>query len=318
MNEPSSSRLSADELFHFKQDISIVCQILKSGFRHNLWPESLPFGNTYQFNFICSFCDILPQHSEGHSSVYGKNLLGLTKEWGIRSGVSPVRYIHQSSVGVSQQYQAAKMLWRGASELQTASHEDNIRDYQYGVRLMSGGYAKDGKIAKSVESDPEAASALQKVVEEYVRGWGTLTTREARQFYTDSINDLFNQVILLHNELETRDAFVRAYAENFKASDGLTHHDKVLYDEREWRSLRTMTAEDDNSHMKVYTQAIKDKFLPLEYNLRFTSSDLAFVVVEEEQQKEIVLDFLSQNQCLVSADEVRPRLQTFGELVAKI
>ncbi len=64
-------KLSSKYLYHYKRDIDIVKEILKKGFRYNLWGENIAFHNSIQFNFIVCFCDILAEQAGYHRECSG-------------------------------------------------------------------------------------------------------------------------------------------------------------------------------------------------------------------------------------------------------
>ena len=125
---------------------------------------------------------------------------------------------------------------------------------------------------------------------------------------------LFNRIKELHNELERRDAFVRAYVEDFQPSTGPLIEGKVLYDEREWRSVKMTNPIPLETAVSRNRAAHDAGFLPPEYNLSFSADDVKYVIVENEADKQVVLDFVAKETCLISPDELSARLITFEEL----
>jgi hypothetical protein len=127
---------------------------------------------------------------------------------------------------------------------------------------------------------------------------------------------LFNRIKELHNELERRDAFVRAYVEDFQPSSGPIIVGKVLYDEREWRSVKMTNPIPVETGVSRNRAAHDAGFLPPEYNLSFSADDVKYVIVENVADKQVVLDFVVKEKCLISPDELSARLITFEELPA--
>jgi hypothetical protein len=92
-------RAHADSLFHFTQDLKTLLLILDAGF----WPRYRPEETAWRFPsapwplpgasypMVC-FCDIPLSKAAMHAGRYGQYAIGLTREWGIRSGVHPVWY----------------------------------------------------------------------------------------------------------------------------------------------------------------------------------------------------------------------------------
>jgi len=87
-------------LFHFTNSFEILCCILKDGF----WPR---YSQEYigwvaddpefiAIPMVC-FCDIPLSRLMEHTDFYGKFGIGMTQEWGLKSGLNPVLYISNSS-----------------------------------------------------------------------------------------------------------------------------------------------------------------------------------------------------------------------------
>lgn len=107
MSTNFQNRLSSDSLYTYSSFENIKL-ILENGLRHSLNTEKYPYKEFEHKNFIVSFCDILPTQVEYHRSIYGKYGIALSKEWGIRNGVTPVRYIHENSRGAQEKYTKLK------------------------------------------------------------------------------------------------------------------------------------------------------------------------------------------------------------------
>jgi len=95
------STISASSLFHFTRTRENLLSIL----RHTFWPnfclERAPFqheGSVPENGtpMVC-FCDIPLSATANHMQRYGRYAIGLSKEWGIRNGISPVLYTHEES-----------------------------------------------------------------------------------------------------------------------------------------------------------------------------------------------------------------------------
>lgn len=88
--------VSADTLFHFTSNLNNLVSILSSsGFipsycvEHG-WKRKIA---------VCQscFCDIPLSEVKNHMETYGKYGLGMSKEWGVKNGISPVIYIIKDS-----------------------------------------------------------------------------------------------------------------------------------------------------------------------------------------------------------------------------
>lgn len=100
--------LSTKNLFHYT-NLMALKGILTEGFRFSLVKEELPIINPesgdvllmmpglirHEYTWqIISFCDILIEQIAEHRQQYGTVAIGLSKEWAMSQGISPVRYVH--------------------------------------------------------------------------------------------------------------------------------------------------------------------------------------------------------------------------------
>jgi len=310
-------RLSSDLLFHYKKDLGVLCLILQNGFRHNSWKETLPYGKIWQQNFICCFCDILPKQAAYHRACYGNYALVLTKPWGISNRISPVRYVTEKSPGIGDQYFAAKNLWRSFSH--PVDHYAMVRDYLIFSRLMQRGLVPNGDFASAMLGDNEIKSLYQKELKELHGLVSHLPSDEDRAYFSNCLIALFNRITYLHNEIEKRDVFMRAYNDEFKCPAGTLIQNKILYDEREWRSVGEVSEKPDGSHVKEILEAVEKGYLSSNHNIKFTAADLKHIVVTNQTEKTQVLDFLGNTSCLITKTEAQApgRLITFEELPAE-
>src|SRR6478736_2020137 len=111
--------VSANTLFHFTSIKGLTGILSSSGFYCQYSDEHfeniLPPKNHYRFTYIpmTSFCDltIMQLSSDSvHRKNFGEFGIGLTKEWGIRNGVSPVMYVHKESQQTKRLYRLIKAL----------------------------------------------------------------------------------------------------------------------------------------------------------------------------------------------------------------
>ncbi|MBA4852933.1 abortive infection system antitoxin AbiGi family protein [Emticicia sp. BO119] len=100
--------LSANTLFHFTKDVNVLSKILINGFRPSYCKEDFSFlkdntiFNCYYVPMVC-FCDIPLSQIKNHSDKFGKYGLGMSIDWTIKNGISPVSYV---SAGTSDIYYA--------------------------------------------------------------------------------------------------------------------------------------------------------------------------------------------------------------------
>lgn len=307
-------RLSSDFLFHYKQSFDILLLILKDGFRHNLWTEGIPYKNSKQLNFMSCFCDIRPRDAGYHRQCYGNVAIALKKDWGIRNGISPVRYVHEGSHGVSSNYIALKNMFRKAETFREIDITVTIKMYLLFSMLHQRGRLFEGDIDRSIETDGSLINDLEKAEVQFDSFLKSISATKGGTDFIEFLSNMFERVADLHNELENRDSFMRAYCEDFSPAHGDLIKDKILYDEREWRSVKTVAHIPDGSHLPIYRQACSQKFLPKEYNLTFDNDDVAFIVVENIEHRDLLIDYLKVNECLIDAEASISKIVSFDDL----
>lgn len=98
--------VSANTLFHFTSIKGLKGILASGGFYCQYSAEHfeniLPSKSHYRFTYIpmTSFCDLTIMQLSGdsvHRENFGEFGIGLTKDWGVRKGVSPVMYVHKES-----------------------------------------------------------------------------------------------------------------------------------------------------------------------------------------------------------------------------
>ncbi|MCX6898506.1 MAG: abortive infection system antitoxin AbiGi family protein [Verrucomicrobia bacterium] len=317
---------SSNCLFHYTRELRILYKILQQGFRHSLSDEeSLPnYIRPWQRNFISCFCDLLPKDADDHRKLYGNLALGLTKSWGIDRKITPVRYIHKKSVGAGKTYQYLKNLYRSSVALVDkhvpALMNDGKIENKQGVRdpqlvmsyllfslLFDDGFVPDGDLETAMANNPAVKAEIIRRSTEY-SGLINSTPDDARSLYfCKCVSTLVRRIYGLHSELEERDVLMRALEEK----------DRVLYDEKEWRSMGRIPAKDDFSHLIDLAKAWKRGYLPPSSNLKFEAKDLEYIVVTHERQKTHVLKFLRNNHCLIKEADAYDKLVTFEKLKSR-
>ncbi|MBK7939216.1 MAG: hypothetical protein IPJ82_20015 [Lewinellaceae bacterium] len=96
--------ISSNCLFHFTNNATNLVGILINGFKPRYCLEDFftfkytSGGGAFEMAvpMVC-FCDIPLSKIKGHLSDYGGFGIGLTKEWGIKNGVTPILYVNQDS-----------------------------------------------------------------------------------------------------------------------------------------------------------------------------------------------------------------------------
>lgn len=88
--------VSSNTLFQFTRNSDTLVKILSSA---GFWPRyCIEFGwrEKLAYDFAvpqCCFCDIPLSAIQNHMGFYGEYGIGMTKEWGIEKGISPVMYV---------------------------------------------------------------------------------------------------------------------------------------------------------------------------------------------------------------------------------
>ncbi|TOE80703.1 abortive infection system antitoxin AbiGi family protein [Vibrio parahaemolyticus] len=136
-------------LFHFTKSRDTLKLILKNGF----WPrycledvEWMKVGNTKfaAFPMVC-FCDIPLSRVDEHVKFYGEFGIGLTKEWAVKNGLSPIQYVSSNS-DVPSAYQ--KLINVLSSNTDTKSGWDYLRYLTSYCKPIEGNMVIDGKIVE--------------------------------------------------------------------------------------------------------------------------------------------------------------------------
>jgi hypothetical protein len=96
------NNVSANTLFHFTKKKESLINILGNFFWPHYSEEAIGKRNDgelikWYVPMIC-FCDIPLSQINNHILEYGKYAIGLSKEWGINEGISPILYYHKNSL----------------------------------------------------------------------------------------------------------------------------------------------------------------------------------------------------------------------------
>ncbi len=122
---------------------------------------------------------------------------------------------------------------------------------------------------------------------------------------------LVNRIIELHNELERRDSFMRVYSEDFThPATKKTIFNKILYDEKEWRSIKYADKAD-------YIDAVTNKFLQPKYNLQFSDNDVLAILLKDQATLDIVKNYLTSNKTLLDPIETINKLDIIDNYTEK-
>ncbi len=295
-------RLSSDNLYHFKSNLDVLHSILTNGFSHRLWQEGIPYKKSEQHNFMVCFCDIRIEDANYHRQCYGDNAIVLTKEWGKKNGISPVRYIHEHSHGISQNYIRSKNLFRTIRQ-RAEDHIDTVFfDYSVFSVMSDLGKFKHDCIEEDIANDTNLLKEMEALENELKEVFEALKPTNKYQILAKFSRSFYNRIAELHNELEKRDSFMRVYSEDFThPATKVSIKDKILYDEKEWRSIKY--ANKDN-----YNEALKNKYLPIKDNLLFTDNDVLAILLKDIETLDMVKKYLTNNKTLLDANEAINKL----------
>lgn len=236
--------ISSSSLFHHKKKFKYFIEILYNGFEHRASDESLPFtpnsssafyapgGIQYDFQFgaVC-FTDLPSDKIQPHIDQYGEYIIGLSKDWGIINGITPIRYVHRYTPDV----------------------------FDDKVNLIS-----------SFVENPDMRSVIIHTVNELLSKSGIQQniTKEDISNLPDKFQYLISGYDHIINDIchfiFSHFGLMRAYEGKWedRVTGELTH--RRFYDEREWRSLDTdgtkgnltFTAENID---KIYVPTEKEK-----------------------------------------------------------
>ena len=67
----------------------------------------------------------------------------------------------------------------------------------------------------------------------------------------------------------------------------------MFYDEREWRAVKHPLKDEID-------ESFENKHLPIEKNLKFSDEDLIAILVENETNKQELIDYLESSDLLIS------------------
>ena len=109
--------ISSNSLFHYTPRFEYLQGILATGFEYRQSEEELPLagykncifdqlGITVPLHYprVVCFCDLPFGWSRLHRVQYGNYVIGMTKEWGMRNCVTPIRYVHKQSPDFSHDF----------------------------------------------------------------------------------------------------------------------------------------------------------------------------------------------------------------------
>jgi len=298
-----NERLSSNYLYHFKRDFDILLLILEYGFRHNSWKESIPFFGMAQQSFVVCFCDILFLETKYHRYCYGNNAIVLNKDWAIKKGISPLRYVHKSSPGMSEDYMTLKKLYRNSRNLAN-TYQQSLGIYLVSSLLNDNGKLLQSDIDLSGNLNPKVLEDAKDCQNKLNEDFKSIEDKQRENRIYSYLESLMDKIHKLHNELELRDSFLRAYEEDFTCPANLeTVKGKILYDEKEWRSIKFISESEIQSEPELKNSFI-DGFLPKEYNLTFDDDDVEAIIVENQSVIKRLTEQIENKRTLLTAESL--------------
>ena len=119
---------SSGTLFHFTKSLENLIGILEKDFLPRYCLEEMSVSgaidrsgkDSMAFPMVC-FCDIPLSRLREHLDLYGGYGIGLTKEWGMLKGISPVTYVHEESGS----YRVFQGIWDKLRELNDLREKDS-------------------------------------------------------------------------------------------------------------------------------------------------------------------------------------------------
>lgn len=304
-------RLSSDNLYHFKSNVDILNSILTYGFRHSMWSETIPYKTSMQHNFMVCFCDIRIEDADYHRQCYGDNAIVLTKEWGKQNGISPVRYIHENSPGILTNYIKCKNRFREIRQ-NAGDHPDTVvMDYSIFSILLDANKLHYDSLDEDVKHDSNLLNEMEVLEKDFLKLFNDLRSLGQDKTLAKYFRSLVNRILELHNELERRDSFMRVYSEDFThPSTQKTIFNKILYDEKEWRSIKYADKAD-------YIDAVTNKFLQPKYNLKFSDNDVLAILLKDLATLDIVKNYLTGNTTLLDPIQTIEKLDIIDNFTEK-
>lgn len=254
--------ISANTLFHFTRQKEFLTGILKNGIYIRYSLESygtIIKGKKELVLPMACFCDIPLSKVKEHTSKYGVYAIGLSKEWGIKNGLSPVIYTTEKS-------ETAKILNQLASDL----------------GKMFDIYENDDDQVSTSNTDPLTED--QKA---------TLETAKLDFLLSQS-----EKVTELSEQLGHFLKYIKPY-QGKGYSNGNEFNNIRFYDEREWRyvppkELLKKIEVKDSYKREFYKSESKRRLINIKLathkKLEFKPNDIKFIIVKNDNEIPHLID----------------------------
>ena len=218
--------------------------------------------------------------------------MAFKKEWGIKNGISPLRYVNSNSPGCTVKYAQIK------NDIRTAFiGEKVLTDFLSLISLIEA-RQKNILTKDRIEEEggnQELQSFLDGINQRFQEKKEKYGSKCLTEVFNDWVAPLLTQVNNLINELEARDSYIRIYQGDFEKKDGTIIKDKIFYDEREWRTVKYIRQVDIDKNNDIQNICATQGYLPEEYNLKFDPNDLFEIVVESSQRKAELITFIDKD-----------------------
>lgn len=301
-------RLSSDYLYHFTGSYNTLPKILTTGFRHSLSEEKLSFANSMQQNFIISFCDIKYRNSKSHQDCYGEYAIALTKEWGRKNGVTPVTYVHENSAKFSQKSIRLKNKNRFIFNDFDINKSKTLykifkRYIKYSLLEKKLG-VKINNPHEEIKKDPKARQLYNDIDSELSSYLSKLENHGLEKEFLQYVHVLGENILELIGHLENTDWLSRSYEDLFECPISGKEFKKVLYDEREWRSVQDASWLNIDYGSEKYEEAIKLGYLPEKYNLKFNDDDIVQIILNDDKEVNDLIKLSKEFPFLISSKKL--------------
>ncbi|HYX09422.1 MAG TPA: abortive infection system antitoxin AbiGi family protein, partial [Bacteroidales bacterium] len=156
---------------------------------------------------VC-FTDLPSDQIANHIDQYGKYVIGLSKDWGIANGITPIRYIHHYTPDI---------------------YNNNFRF-----------------ITDFIERYPQSKNDIIDLANDFLKQAGKndfITSSDI-----SNLPEKFNFLIMMYDQIikdicslvYTHFGLMRIYEERVMNVEKQKYEQKIYYNEREWRSLDTI------------------------------------------------------------------------------
>ena len=219
--------ISSTSLFHFTRQFDWLQSIIQNGFEFRECTEELSLRGyescifdqlgitltTHTAKIIC-FCDLPLHQSKNHRSQYGQYAIALKKEWGIRNGVTPIRYVHANTRGFDGDF------YNVVLDLPQAMAREGVDVHGMAANLLR-------RMPKAPCPSEEDLKALSPGVRQMM----------------SCVN---HQYMALLAEVQKLLPFVRIYEGEWEDRTTKQVTQRLFYEEREWRAV----AFEDSQNLK--------------------------------------------------------------------